>query len=199
MWMQTANGRKFSLLDPTPDQVHADDIIAALPLIPCFTGAQKAGKHEYPYSVAQHCLLVSRLVSPELALDGLLHDAWKVYVSDLTRPLNQLLNQISDGRWGKVRFNIQQAVAQKFDLTFPLPDAVEDGDRLARATELRDIMAPVPEPWNLQLPEPVSETIAPLHPNIVRQQFAARWLSLMVRRSSASVQSEIAGLTNVQS
>jgi hypothetical protein len=74
MWMQTANGRKFQLMEPSPDHVYADDIIAAIPLIPCFTGAQKDGKHEFAYSVAQHCLLVSRLVAPELALDGLLHE-----------------------------------------------------------------------------------------------------------------------------
>jgi uncharacterized protein len=178
LWMQTANGRKFYLLEPSPDQVFADDIIAALPLIPCFTGAQKANKHEYAYSVAQHCLLVSRLVSPELALDALLHDAWKIYVSDLTRPLNHLLNFISDGEWGNVRARIQRAVAERFNLTFPLPDAVEDGDRLARATELRDIMADVPELWSLKLPEPVEETIVTRHPFLIREAFKKRWIKL---------------------
>jgi uncharacterized protein len=174
MWMQTANGRKFYLLEPTPEQVHADDIIAALPLIPCFNGAQKAGRYEYPYSVAQHCLFVSRLVAPELALDALLHDAWKIYVGDLTRPLNQLLNSISNGRWGDVRGGIQNAVAQKFNLTFPLPDEVEDGDRQARANELRDIMADVPELWSLKLPEPTDEILVPLNPSVVRELFRER-------------------------
>lgn len=183
LWMQTANGRKFHLLQPTPEQVFVDDIFAALPLIPCFTGAQKDGKHEYPYSVAQHCLLVSRLVAPELALDALLHDAWKIYVGDLTRPLNQLLNRISDGRWGLVRADIQYAVARKFNLVFPLSDAVEDADRQARANELRDIMADVPELWSLKLPEPTSEIITPLHPENVRVQYVERFNALMLSRT----------------
>jgi uncharacterized protein len=186
LWMQTANGRKFYLLNPTAEQVFADDIFAALPLIPCFNGAQENGKHEYPYSVAQHCLLVSRLVAPELALDALLHDAWKIYVGDLTRPLNQLLNQISNGHWNIVRGGIQNAVAQKFNLTFPLPDAVEDGDRQARANELRDVMADVPELWSLKLPEPTSEIITPLHPSIVRAQYVERFADLMLARAQQS-------------
>lgn len=150
MWMQTATGLCFDLLEPTPDQVHAEDILAALPLIPCFTGAQAANRHEFAYSVAQHCILVSHLVDPNLALGALLHDAWKVYVSDLTRPLNMLLNEISDGEWHRVRSRIQEAVALKFGTPFPLPEAIEEGDRIARATELRDIMAPPPEDLGIE-------------------------------------------------
>jgi hypothetical protein len=179
LWMQTANGRKFPLLDPRPEHVFADDIISALPLIPCFTGAQKAGKWDWPYSVAQHCTLVSRLVAPELALDALLHDAWKVYVGDLTRPLNHLLNDISNGRWGDVRNRIRQAVAVRFGVRWPLPDAVEEADRLARAIELRDVMPKVPELWDLVLPDPpANRDIFVWSPDTTRKTFAARWREL---------------------
>jgi hypothetical protein len=70
-------------------------------------------------------------------------------------------------------------VAKKFHTRWPLPDAVEHGDMLARATELRDVMAPVPEPWALELPPPACEIIIPLHPSIVRQQYRERFLHLM--------------------
>src|SRR6185503_15749844 len=165
-------------LEPKPSQVHAEDIIAALPLIPCFTGQQEADRHEFAYSVAQHCILVSHLVEPKLALGALLHDAWKVYVSDLTRPLNILLNQISNGEWHRVRTRIQEVVALKFGTPFPLPHAIEHGDMIARATELRDVMAPPPEDWGLKLPAPDNEIIVPLHPAIVRNRFRQRWLAL---------------------
>jgi uncharacterized protein len=178
MWIQTATGKRFDLLEPKPEQVHPEDIISALPFIPCFTGQQQANKFQYAYSVAQHCHLVSNLVEDDLALDALLHDAWKIYVSDLTKPLNQLLNQISGNEWGAVRGRIQATVAERFNLQYPLPDAIEQGDMMARATELRDIMAPAPEPWSLKLPKPFNYEITPYAPSVVRDLFQTRWLGL---------------------
>lgn len=178
MWIQTATGGKFHLLQPTTAEVNATDILAALPLVPCFAGQQEAGRHEYAYSVAQHCLLVSYLVPDEFALDGLLHDAWKVYIGDLTRPLNQLLKLITNGRWRTVRNRVQRAVALRFNTRHPLPAEVEEGDLLARATELRDVMAPPPEPWSLKLPKPHHEIIIPQSPMEVRRRFERRWAEL---------------------
>jgi hypothetical protein len=77
-----------------------------------------------------------------------------------------------------VRAGIQEAVAKRFSTAFPLPEPVERGDMIARATELRDVMAPAPEPWSLELPPPDDEIIVPLHPTIVRKRFKERWLAL---------------------
>jgi hypothetical protein len=186
MWIQTATGCKFDLLHPTPEQVHREDILAALPHIPCFTGQQQARRHEHTYSVAQHCLIVSSLVDEKQAIAGLLHDAWKVYVGDLTKPLNELLNEISFGRWTSIRNGIQQAVALRFNTPYPLPEEVEAADRLARATELRDIMAPPPEPWEIEFPPPITHVIRPYHPEAIRQSFARRWSALEARKGNKS-------------
>lgn len=46
-----SNRKKFDLLEPETSQVDPEDIIAALPFIPCFTGQQAASRHEFAYSV----------------------------------------------------------------------------------------------------------------------------------------------------
>ena len=178
MWMQTASGARFDLDDPKPEQVFSGDIIAALPFIPCFTGAQKKEHADYPYSVAQHCLLVARLVPPSLALDALLHDAWKVYVGDFTKPLNQLLNSISDNRYQEIRGRIQRVVAERFGVQYPLPDAVELADQIARATECRDILAPSEEKWSQELPKAAVEELMPLPSRYVRKLYQETWWRL---------------------
>lgn len=180
MWVQTATGLRFDFVEPKTIQVSPYDILGSLPFIPCFTGGQQYLRHEFAYSVAQHSLLVSWILDgTPLALCGLLHDSWKIYTSDLTKPLNLVINRISDDEWSKLRCVWQSVVAKRFRTPYPLPDAVEEADLVARATEARDILAPPPEPWQLvKLPQPLAELIIPLHPTIVREQFEARWTAL---------------------
>ena len=52
-WVQTRTGLAFDLLEPTPDMVEAMDIAWSLSLINRFNGHSR-----YPYSVAQHCVLL---------------------------------------------------------------------------------------------------------------------------------------------
>lgn len=56
-------------------------IAAALSHINRFNG------HQGQYNVAQHCVLVSRMLPDEWKLSGLLHDATEAYLGDVTSAL----------------------------------------------------------------------------------------------------------------
>jgi hypothetical protein len=80
--MQSYTGRVIDLRDFRTADVDIRDIAHALSLVNRFTGHTK-----YPYSVAQHSVMVSRMVQPEHAMWGLLQDAREAYLGYVARPL----------------------------------------------------------------------------------------------------------------
>ena len=89
-WQRMLSGRRLDLLDPTPLDVEIADIAHGLARVARWNGQTK-GAH--PFSVAQHCLLVERLVQelrPGMArshrLAALLHDAPEYVIGDLISP-----------------------------------------------------------------------------------------------------------------
>lgn len=81
-WMGTSTGKKFWPLAPRPEDVDVRDIARGLAMT-CRYG----GQVKRYYSVAEHCVLVSRHVAPELALKALFHDCAEAYIGDMIRPL----------------------------------------------------------------------------------------------------------------
>lgn len=84
------SGRRLDLLDPSPLDIEITDIAHGLARVARWNGQTK-GAH--PFSVAQHCMLVERLVQelrPNMArtdrLAALLHDAPEYVVGDLISP-----------------------------------------------------------------------------------------------------------------
>lgn len=91
-------------LEELPSEaITVENIAGALAKINRFNG-----QTPYPYSVAQHSVLVSHLVSPDQALGGLFHDAAEAYIGDLSKwikpecPAFQDLEANLVGRIGKV-------------------------------------------------------------------------------------------------
>lgn len=83
-FITTYTGRRFYPLDPNPSDVCIEDIAHALAMICRFCGHTR----EF-YSVAEHSVHVSRIVPPEYALAGLLHDASEAYIADVSAPLKR--------------------------------------------------------------------------------------------------------------
>lgn len=111
MYILTRSGRHFSFTNPHPDMVDVEDVAHALSNINRFTGHTA-----YAYSVAQHCVAVSRYLEltgqPVLVqYAGLMHDAHEAYFGDISAPLKAFLGV------GPLEDRIQDVVARAFGLT----------------------------------------------------------------------------------
>ena len=89
-WQRMLSGRRLDLLDPSPLDIEIEDIAHGLARVARWNGQTKG---EHAFSVAQHCLLVERLVGElkpkgtrELKLAALLHDAAEYVIGDLISP-----------------------------------------------------------------------------------------------------------------
>src|SRR3712207_997946 len=93
--IDTASGMRLDLDNPRPEDIRIEDVAGGLSKV-CRFGAQA---REY-YSVAQHALLVQRLLveagRPELALVALHHDSHEAYLCDIPTPLKRKISARTD-------------------------------------------------------------------------------------------------------
>lgn len=80
--IQLSSGKYFNFRRFEPADFNIYDIASSLSKLCRFTGHVK-----HFYSVAEHSVLVSYLVPPELALEALLHDREEAYTNDVVTPL----------------------------------------------------------------------------------------------------------------
>ena len=137
-WMQTRSGIRFYPFDPRPEEVHIEDIAAALSKMCRFNGHCV----RY-YSVAEHSVRVSRICDPQDALWGLLHDAAEAYVGDMIRPIKRH-QQL--GAYREIEYEVMEAIIERFGLVnhgiwaHEMPYSVREADEVMLATEARDLM-----------------------------------------------------------
>jgi len=126
----TATGNHFDVQHPDPSSIEILDIAHALSNLCRFTGHTSDF-----YSVAQHSVIVSRLVPKHLALEGLLHDASEAYLGDVSSPFKALLPD-----YQRIEKTVQNVIAERFDLKHPFPSEIHHADMTALASERRDLM-----------------------------------------------------------
>lgn len=143
-WTQTHSGKIFTTLAPQVGMICLDDIAESLSKTCRFNG-----HCEGFYSVAQHSLNVSKIVSPENALWGLLHDAAETYLSDVPSPVKPALITFKT-----IESMILEKIAEAFQLQWPMPDEIKHADDIALATEKHYLMKPEPRQWK-PLPPPL--------------------------------------------
>jgi len=155
-WIYTYSGLKFNAFEPHNDQICIEDIAHALALNCRFNGHI----HTH-FSVAQHSIIISKLVPKEYALEALLHDAPEAYLTDVPRPIKRFLPECQE-----IEDNILEVILKKFGCVFPLPDCVLEIDHHMVADEAIALWPKRPEwvndftpngieinPWNWKVSE----------------------------------------------
>lgn len=128
--IRTVSGIYMNVFQPTIDMICIEDIAHALSM-QCRFG----GHLPVFYSVAQHSVMVSLLVSEESALAALLHDASEAYLLDVPRPIKQKLTN-----YKAIEETLMHLIAEKFGFEYPLSEDVKSKDELMLEREWCEIM-----------------------------------------------------------
>lgn len=169
-WSQCWSGKRFYPLDPRPEDVTLFDIAQSLATISRYNG------HCGFYSVAEHSVLVSRMVPPEDALHGLLHDASEAYTGDLTRPMKRNLKGSS---FFEIEEQISKLIYRKAGISEELPESVKLADSQICIIEREDLH-PRADEWDLPYPRPDDVEIRQMPPEVARTAFIERFIDLTV-------------------
>jgi 5'-nucleotidase len=138
-WQRMLSGRRLDLLDPSPLDVEIEDIAHGLSRVARWNG-QTSG--ESAFSVAQHCLLVERVVGRQAPktprpwrLAALLHDAPEYVIGDLISPFKAAVGL----DYKELEHALQRAIHVRFGLPALLPvkatHLIKRADRIAAYLE----------------------------------------------------------------
>lgn len=105
----TYTGIYFPIFEPDPKLIHLNDIAFPLSRICRFVGQCKVF-----YSVAEHSVEVSRLVSKGLTKAALFHDAAEAYLGDVSRPLKRMIPE-----YPAMEDRVLRSVFEKFEIRWP--------------------------------------------------------------------------------
>jgi hypothetical protein len=124
-WQKMLSGRRLDLLDPTPVDIEIEDIAHGLSFVARWNGQTEG---EFPYSVAEHSLLVERLharLAPRAPakwrLAALLHDAPEYVIGDMISPVKTAIGPGYDD----LDKRLAAAVHIRFGLPATLPVQVK--------------------------------------------------------------------------
>jgi uncharacterized protein len=178
-YLQTVSGKWVNPLDPDPEQFDIQDIARALGNLCRFGGHCRAF-----YSVAQHSVVVSRLVEErggdaEDAFAALMHDATEAYLGDMPHPLKHRSPLGAPFRAAEER--LEAAIRARFAIRAEVPE-IKRADRALLATERRAFSD---EAWHwpeLEGVEPLELELTAWPPDEAARTFAERFAELDARR-----------------
>lgn len=125
----TSDGQRFYFTNPENYKYSVKGIAASLSKLCRFTGHTRNF-----YSVAEHAVLVSKLVPKEYSLWGLLHDAHEAFIGDIASPLKAHIGANISG----YEHRIDAALCKSLNIPYPSPMVhknVKDADLVALAIE----------------------------------------------------------------
>jgi len=187
-WQRMLSGRRLDLLDPTPMDIEIEDIAHGLAFVARWNG-QTFG--DWPYSVAEHSLLVEALYSrmnpaapTKWRLAALLHDAPEYVIGDMISPVKAAVGP----GYGALDDRLQAAINIRFGLPAQVPAAVKKAikkaDRVSAWLEATQIagFSMVEGDKYFGKPDPAVIEGLDLHlrpPREVREAFVARHEDLL--------------------
>ncbi len=164
-WIQTYIGGQFWPLDSRPDDINLYDIAYPLSRM-----CRYAGHSRCFYSVGQHSIWVMRRIAeqdlgPGAELAALLHDSAEAYILDVPRPIKHLPEMAP---YRDAEKAILASVYEHFQITDVAAEhhaLIKAADRVALATELRDLLGDPPVRWKaIDGVEPHRDKIHPIMP-----------------------------------
>jgi hypothetical protein len=177
-WIQVYPGQKFEALDPRKEDLTLEAIAHSLSM-----QCRYAGHISQFYSVAQHCLLVSRICDPEDALAGLLHDASEAYLVDIPSPIKK------DPRFSFYRTaedKLQGVIAAWAGLETVMPSSVRRADAEALAIEADNFLPVIVDNWTHDIPRRDLQLIA-MPPSVAKYEYIKRFNELTYHRNGERI------------
>jgi 5'-deoxynucleotidase YfbR-like HD superfamily hydrolase len=187
-WQRMLSGRRLDLLDPTPVDVEIEDIAHGLAFVARWNGQTRG---DWPYSVAEHSLLVEELfardaadAAPRWRLAALLHDAPEYVIGDMISPVKSAVGPA----YGEMDARLAAAVHLRFGLPATLPPrvkaAIKRADRVSAWLEAVRIAGFREDEADRLFGRPAPATVAGLSirlrpPVEVRQDFLRRHAELL--------------------
>ena len=161
--------RFFDILKPEEHDYDIDCIATALSNICRYTGHV-----DKFYSVAEHSVLVSKLVPEKYALEGLLHDASEAFLGDVSSPLKKLLPD-----YKRIENNVQKAMADFYGLVYPYPNEIHEADKRMYWNE-RKTVAPGPDAlWHQEFGAARKVTASGMTPTMAKRYFLSRYKEII--------------------
>ena len=186
-WQRMLSGRRLDLLDPTPMDIEIADIAHGLAFVARWNGQTEG---DWPYSVAQHSLLVEDLherMAPgrpaRWRLAALLHDAPEYVIGDMISPVKAAVGP----HYEALDARLAAAIHIRFGLPAQLPRsvkaAIKRADRVSAWLEATQIAgfstAEATRFFGRAGARHAATAIAPRPPAEIRTAFLERHAALM--------------------
>ena len=178
-YIQTVSGRWVNPFEPDPAQLDASDIARALA-----NQCRFGGHSRVFYSVAQHSVIVSRVVEErggdvEDGFAALMPDASEAYLGDMPHPIKH--RSALGAAFREAEAGLEATIRERFKIKANVPE-VKRVDRALLATERRTFSA---ESWHwpeLDDVEPLDLELTAWPPDKAAAEFARRYAELEARR-----------------
>lgn len=180
-WISLLSGAKFNYNKPEESDVTIEDIASALSNVCRFSGHLPRF-----YSVAQHLVNTSRIVSPSNRFTALMHDTAEAFTNDLPTPLKWALPIFKE-----LEVSIESAMGKKFGFEYPYPQEVKEADTIMLMLEKYyvkgdDSVWPLYEKYDKFYVEPYRHLVDIEHswqPVRAKREFLERFYELQEKKS----------------